>query len=179
MTKNLVRYQQTGGLHFITFSCDQRRPYLEAADTKDLFLRSLETMRLRYDFFVTGYVVMPEHVHLLLSEPKQVTLATAIQAIKLSVAVKMSQRPFWLARYYDFNVHFEQKRIEKLRYMHRNPIKRGLVSTPEEWRWSSFRHYLTGEPGPVEIESTWTAAGRDYDSKTHVSESRHGAPCGL
>ena len=45
---------------------------------------------------------------------------------------------FWQARFYDFNVWTERKRIEKLRYIHRNPVERGLVSSPEQWRWSSF-----------------------------------------
>jgi putative transposase len=74
--------------------------------------------------------------------------------------VQSQQRPFWQARYYDFNVHNEEKRVEKLRYMHRNPVKRGLVEKPEEWAWSSFRHYATGEIGAVEIESHWTTARR-------------------
>jgi putative transposase len=117
-------------------------------------------MRKRYDFVVCGYIVMPEHVHLLLSEPKLVSLSKAMQALKLSVSVQSRERPFWLARYYDFNVHNEEKRIEKLRYMHRNPVKRGLVKRPEDWAWSSFRHYAIGEVGTVEIESQWTAFKR-------------------
>jgi putative transposase len=66
-----------------------------------------------------------------------------------------------LRRYYDFNVWSERKRIEKLRYMHRNPVKRGLVERPEDWLWSSFRHYFYGEEGIVEIESEWTARKRE------------------
>ncbi len=62
--------------------------------------------------------------------------------------------PFWLARFYDFNVWTEKKRIEKLRYIHRNPVKRGLVASPEQWRWSSFRWYLGREEGPVKINDT-------------------------
>jgi len=54
-----------------------------------------------------------------------------------------------------------KKRIEKLRYMHRNPVKRGLVKRPELWRWSSFRYYAYGEPGPVAVNAMlplhWTA----------------------
>jgi len=57
----------------------------------------------------------------------------------------------WQKRYYDFNVWTEHKRIEKLRYMHRNPVKRGLVESPEFWRWSSYRAYFLGETGAVEI----------------------------
>lgn len=161
MTKGPVRYQQCGCFHFLTFSCYRRLPYLGSAQARSLFERSLEAMRIRYSFVVCGYVVMPEHVHLLVSEPKKAPLSKAIQALKLSVSVQSKERPFWQARYYDFNVHSEQKRIEKLRYMHRNPVKRGLVAKPEEWVWSSFRHYATGETGTVEIESFWTGARRD------------------
>ena len=161
MTKGLVRYQQTGGFHFLTFSCHGRLPYLGTGTARSLFERSLEAMRLRYDFVVCGYVVMPEHVHLLVSEPKKALLSKAIQALKLSVSVQSRERPFWQPRYYDFNVHNEEKRVEKLRYMHRNPVKRGLAEKPEAWAWSSFRHYATGELGAVEIESFWTGARRD------------------
>jgi putative transposase len=132
-------------------------------------------MRLRYDFFIIGYVVMPEHVHLLVSEPREMILAKALQALKLSVAKRQRDRPFWQARYYDFNVYTPNKRIEKLRYMHRNPVKRGLAAAPEDWKWSSFRHYATGEIGTIEIESHWTANRRDHSTaNTHVSEARRG-----
>jgi len=103
---------------------------------------------------------MPEHVHLLLGEPRRGTIADAVHALKLSVAQRREERPFWQTRYYDFNVHNEKKRIEKLRYIHRNPVVRGLVSEPGKWRWSSFNHYATGEVGAVEIESNWTAFRR-------------------
>lgn len=71
------------------------------------------------------------------------------------------QKHFWQARYYDFNVYTAKKRIEKLRYIHRNPVKRDLVEKPEDWEWSSFRHYATGEEGVVEIESEWTGRKRE------------------
>jgi len=66
----------------------------------------------------------------------------------------------WQSRYYDFNVRTTKKHIEKLRYIHRNPVDRELVLRPEDWEWSSFRHYLTGEVGVVEIESQWTVERR-------------------
>jgi putative transposase len=95
---------------------------------------------------------MPEHVHLLVSEPAGALLARVLQAVKLSVVLQRSERPFWQARYYDFNVFTDKKRIEKLRYMHRNPVARELVAKPEEWAWSSLRFYQTGVKGVVEIE---------------------------
>ena len=58
---------------------------------------------------------------------------------------------FWQTRYYDFNVFSRTKYMEKLRYMHRNPVRRGLVRSPELWRWSSFRDYWLGETGKVKI----------------------------
>jgi putative transposase len=69
--------------------------------------------------------------------------------------------PFWQARYYDFNVWSQRKFVEKLRYIHRNPVQRGLVERPEDWKWSSFRYYASGEPGTVEIESQWIARQRE------------------
>jgi REP-associated tyrosine transposase len=107
---------------------------------------------------------MPEHVHLLVNEPERETLAKAMQSLKQSVARTLALRaaePFWQARYYDFNLWSERKFVEKIRYIHRNPVVRGLVVHPEDWAWSSFRHYMTGEPGPVEIESEWTARKRE------------------
>jgi putative transposase len=61
-----------------------------------------------------------------------------------------------LARFYDFNVWTTKKRVEKLRYMHRNPVERALVASPEQWRWSSDRFYLLDEAGPGSINVGWT-----------------------
>ena len=115
---------------------------------------------------------MPEHVHLLVSEPEKALLATALQALKQSVSRTLalaSAKPFWEARYYDFNVWSEHKRIEKLRYMHRNPVVRGLVGKPEDWAWSSLRHFATGQEGSVEVESEWTARKRELKGIRPVS----------
>ncbi len=163
MPWRLERRQDSGDLHFVTFSCYQRRPLLETSGAFQLFERALEQARLDYGFYVCGYVLMPEHVHLLVSEPERSTLAQALKAIKQSVARRMvgSGAHFWQARYYDFNVRTAKKQVEKLRYMHRNPVKRGLVEKPEDWQWSSFRNYATGEEGTVEIESPWTARKRE------------------
>jgi putative transposase len=113
---------------------------------------------------------MPERVHLLISEPERKTLAVAIQMLKQVVTRRLrpsnSGQAFWQRRYYDFNVSSNEKRVEKLHYMHRNPVNRGLVEKPEEWQWSSFRHHLLGEEGVVEIESHWTARKREHLGET-------------
>ena len=176
MWRNLQRYYGAGDLHFITCSCYRRQPLLGTARRRDLLLTVLEQVRRRYQFVVVGYVVMPEHIHLLISEPQVKTPSTVMQALKLGSARRViadAQRlgvhhdptsrktrevghPYtaqhvWQKRFYDFNVWTEHKRIEKLRYMHRNPVKRGLVASPELWRWSSFRAYFMGEAGPVKV----------------------------
>lgn len=170
MPKNLRRYQQTQEGHFITFSCFRRLPLLRSARARDTFLRVLEKARRRFDFVVLGYVVMPEHVHLLVSEPGWGRLSAALQVLKQNSSRELRRRSgrrkaaqgelfaeplpadhFWQRRYYDFNVRSAKKRIEKLKYMHRNPVKRGLVEKPEDWRWSSYRSYAFGEAGLVAL----------------------------
>jgi putative transposase len=158
MPSGLRRYQQTGDLHFLTFSCYRRQPNLGSPAARRQLETSLEATRARYRFQVLGYVVMPEHVHLLVTEPERKSLAKAMQAFKQSVSHCLgSSEPFWQTRYYDFNVYTERKRIEKLRYMHRNPVKRGLVASPNDWQWSSFPQYALGSQGIVTIAFPWAA----------------------
>jgi putative transposase len=166
---SLRRFHETGQLHFITFSCYHRKPKLASIRARAMFERALEQMRCAYGSCVFGYVVMPEHVHLLVSEPECTPLSTALQALKQSVARSLALRqrePFWQARYYDFNVWSARKHIEKLRYIHRNPVARGLVERPEDWEWSSFRHYATGIDRVVEIESKWTVRRRELKGQS-------------
>ena len=168
--KGLKRFYGARHLHYITWSCYHRRPLLAAPRRRDAFLRVLEQVRQKYDFTVVGYVVMPEHVHVLISEPEQGDPSLVMKALKQSVARRLLPRKrlrtqrefwaepdlprhFWQKRFYDFNVWSRRKEIEKLRYMHRNPVKRGLVSSPELWRWSSFRFYAYGEKGLVAVNA--------------------------
>lgn len=117
---------------------------------------------------------MPEHVHLLISEPPRCSPSDVMRELKHSVALSLSvdrlkgkdlneARPshaatkdagedFWLRRFYDFNVWTQEKRNEKLHYMHLNPVKRGLVRNPKEWDWSSYRFYSGGGPVILPID---------------------------
>jgi putative transposase len=132
----------------------------------------LEQVRQRYQLVVVVYAVMPEHFHLLISEPERGNPSIVIQALKLGVARRViaaekrrerrkegqnslpQEAPcsrMWQTRFYDYNVWTQHKRVEKIRYIHRNPVRRGLVQSPEQWRWSSFRAYAYGEAGPVRV----------------------------
>ena len=132
-----------------------------------MFLEVFEQVRKGYGFEVIGYVVMPEHIHLLVTEPKRRTVPILVQVLKQRVARRLlpkrtpsSQRElwetatrqrFWQRRYYDFNVYSDGKVTEKLRYIHRNPVERELVSSPELWRWSSYRAFAFLEEGIVKL----------------------------
>ncbi|MGB8885211.1 MAG: transposase [Candidatus Korobacteraceae bacterium] len=189
MPTGLRRFHQSGDSHFITFSCYRRQPKFVNAAVYNLFPLCLERMRRHFQMRVYGYVVMPEHVHLLLSEPERGTLSEAMHYLKLSFSKRLRSLricspgstgicapgsplcwanlgsrkvgPFWQKRYHDRNVRDAHEFTVKLRYLHRNPVKRGLVNDPRDWKWSSFRHYALRENGVVVIESEWTARGRE------------------
>jgi len=174
MPTNLHRYYGAGYAHFITTSCYQRRPLLGTPRSRDLFLEVMEQVRQRHQFVVVGYVVMPEHVHLLFSEPERGNPSLVLAALKQTFAHRLlgelraqtgaqanalwstpvAVGHVWQRRFYDFVVFTEKKRVEKVRYMHRNPVQRGLVLEPQQWLWSSFRHYVYGERGPVMVNET-------------------------
>jgi putative transposase len=171
VTQGVKRYDGAGHLHYITCSCYQRRPFLGTPARRNLFLKILERVRSRYQFVVVGYVVMPEHFHVLISEPEHRDPSVVMQVVKQEFAKKvlralrsrtkplqsrlwaeaLEQSHVWQARFCNFDVWSKGKRIEKLRYMHRNPVKRGVVLEPEQWGWSSFRHYAWAKPGPVVV----------------------------
>jgi len=172
MPKGLKRYYGHDYLHFLTCSCYHRQPWLAQPHRRDLFLQILEQVRKRYGFVVAGYVVMPDHIHLLISEPERGTQSTVMQVIKQRYARRLLARKrntaqgwlwpdepqhVWQRRFYDLHVWSERKRVEKLRYMHRNPVKDGLVQEPEQWAWSSYRSYAYGEAGMVRINQWGTA----------------------
>ncbi|HEU5457979.1 MAG TPA: transposase [Terracidiphilus sp.] len=168
MPSRLQRFHHSEQAHFITFSCWHHRPNFADPATRPVFEVALERIRRAFLLRVYGYVVMPDHVHLLLSEPGRETLAVAIKSLKQGVSRRLiGDAPrFWQKRYYDFNVHNQQKFQEKLRYIHRNPVRKDLCARPEDWEWSSFRHYATGQEGIVEIESDWTANKRERAAGT-------------
>jgi len=89
MPWGLKRYQEARCLHFVTFNCYGRAPLLNTAHTRDIFEQTFEQSRQWYGFYVTGYVIMPEHVHLLMSEPERAQLSVALQMLKQNVARRL------------------------------------------------------------------------------------------
>src|SRR5450631_2152676 len=149
MPWGLTRFHQSGQSHFVTFCCYHRRRLLTTDESRRIFESALERVRRSFRLQVYGYVVMPEHVHLLLSEPQQDTLADALKSLKQGVSRRLigDADHFWQKRYYDFNIRNYPQFVEKLRCIHRNPVKRGLCERPEDSQWSRFRHYAIGAEG--------------------------------
>jgi len=173
MRNPLKRFYGRGDLHFVTFSCYRRWPLLGSRRARDRFVKVLDQVRNRQGFRLIGYVVMPEHVHLLVSEPPKGNPSKVLQVLKqkVSAALRRGKRKsapgqlalafpereaggkhFWQRRFYDFNVWSEKKLWEKLNYMHRNPVERKLVAHPKDWPWSSWGHYEKGEKGLLRID---------------------------
>ena len=172
MAHTLIRHYGCGHLHFITFTCYRRLPLLRSGRARNAFVNVLSEVRDRYGFSLVGYVVMPEHIHLLISEPVQGTPSTVIQVLKQRVSRRLRRKKrkptgqlnmtfasgddslprFWQRRFYDFNVWSLKKKIEKLQYMHMNPLKRGLVAHPKDWPWSSFSFYSKLQPSFIKID---------------------------
>jgi len=163
MPWGLTRYHHTGQSHFVTFCCYHRDSFFASDASRPVFESALERVRRSFRLRVYGYVVMPEHIHLLVSEPERDTLADALKSLKQGVSRRLigNADHFWQKRYYDFNVRNHAQFVEKLNYIHWNPVKKGLCDRPEDWPWSSFLHHATGGKGRVEIESEWTARQRE------------------
>jgi putative transposase len=118
MPKGLRRFHSTGQRHFITCSCYRRQPFLASARRRDYFLKVFEEVRQKYDLVVWGYVVMPEHFHILISEPAKGNVARVMQVLKQRVSrayrkkkkladqMKLWEsaplRAFWQPRSHDF-----------------------------------------------------------------------------
>jgi putative transposase len=175
----LERRYGLGHLHFITCSCYRRLPFFTSERRRDTFLKILREVRDHYDFALLGYVVMPEHVHLLISEPNIGTPSLVMQVLKQRVSRALRKRPknaspaqmrlwadeplskyprFWQRRFYDFNIWSFHKKNEKLNYMHFNPVRRGLVDHPKSWTSSSYRHYMVGGPVLCPPNPEWKPA---------------------
>ena len=174
MPKGLRRRYGQGHLHFITCSCYRRLPLFASMRSKNLFAKILGEVRDRYGFALVGYVVMPEHIHLLISEPAKGTPSTVMQVLKQRVSRRVRRKAhrdasaqqlklgfpdsdhslphFWQPRFYDFNLWSQKKIVEKLQYMHMNPLKRNLVAHPRDWPWSSFSFYAKKDSGLVRID---------------------------
>jgi len=158
-----------GQRHFVTFSTYQRRRFLDSARTRDIVLEVLQRCLTVHRAGCTGFVIMPNHVHALLFGETEFQISRFIQVWKKTSSYRLKRFyaqeirqyrelcpencPIWQAGFYDFNIESDEKIVEKLEYMHNNPVKTQLAPTPVAWAWSSARFYECGEVVGVTITS--------------------------
>jgi putative transposase len=181
MPTRLHRYDVPGHTHFLTFSCYRRLGFFWHDSIKQIAVDGLKHLQVRFRICVVGYVIMPEHVHLLLyphprGELRPSPVSTLLHAYKRFVAVAGKKRlqalaseqvglwsaplsrwlaarqPFWQTRGYDFNVDRGETLLEKLNYCHKNPLTRRLVGRAEDWPWSSYRYYEWGDDAVLAMD---------------------------
>jgi len=152
--KKLRRYEIQGHARFLTFSCYQRRPYFDDQQIRDTFADQLMITRSRLGFKLHAWVVMPEHVHLLVQPSlPEAPVSRVLMSLKRRVSTKVLKRwrdenqdtptQFWQSGGgYDRNIYSSEELTEKTRYIHENPVRRGLVERPEDWGWSSVRAWM-------------------------------------
>jgi putative transposase len=165
----LRHYDDLGTARFITFSTYQRQPLLSDETLIRICLRQVSRLRTERGIRVLGYVIMPDHVHLVLHPPDNCALGRVIGQMKGRASRQMlrvleesahlspprrgnGQPAIWQRRCYDHNCRTVDTVREKINYCHHNPVTKGLVEDPGDWTWSSYRWYL-GEHGvPMEID---------------------------
>jgi len=169
--KTCHRYNTPSNAHFLTFSCFRRQPFLSRDRSREWFLDALGGARERHRFDLWAWVIMPEHVHLVIRpREEKYSISAILTAIKKPVtnavlrhvrqyapefAERMrDQQPngthayrFWQrGGGYDTNLWSSKPLWDKIRYIHMNPVRRGLVTRAEDWPWSSLRDFLDLRP---------------------------------
>ena len=168
----LKHYDKLGTARFITFTCYHGRPLLSSPAARDIVVNHIGDLRHKHGIKILAYVVMPEHVHIVLHPPENVELGRIIGQMKARSARELialygrdsglihcrgrgsetELKAVWQRRCYDHNCRTSETSLEKINYCHNNPVKRGLVSSPEEWQWSSFGWYEGAENVLLEMD---------------------------
>lgn len=156
-------YNDPGHSHLLTFCCYRRQTYFASDDCKDVFIDCLRGSRDRLGFKIQAYVVMPEHVHLLVWPQNSATVAQILQSIKQPVSARLRHKmpgpapAFWQSGGgHDRNIFSKEAFAAAIDYIHANPVRFGLVSSPLEYTWSSANWYEDGTGIlPVDVFCPW------------------------
>ena len=174
--KQCRRIDERWHAHYLTFSCFRRQPFFRGRQSPQWFLECLDAARQSAGFDLWAYVVMPEHVHLVVFPHDGVNVSDILYRIKRPMTTKvltwvLHNSPAFLSRMahqradgrithhfwqagggYDRNLWSPEEIYEKIRYVHENPVRRKLVTTATEWRWSSDRAWETGQEGQIALD---------------------------
>ncbi len=174
--KERKRYDEIGQARELTFSCYHGYRFFERERTRRWFLEALQAARTKHLVLVWAYVIMPEHIHLLVCPKEEGPVISAfLRSLKEPIARQAiaylgKHAPGWLDRItvaegdrvrrrfwqpgggYDRNVVEAATLLSMIEYIHANPVRRGLVKRPEDWEWSSARWYAGIRPVAIEMD---------------------------
>jgi putative transposase len=150
-----------GHLHLFTCVCFRHLPKLGEEKHRDVFVRLLEELRVKFRFSVAGYVLMPDHFRLLMREPEVDTAANAVETLQARYRRRYnnsarSDDQVWENRFTDTHVVGGEAVAAALVSMHQQPVRAGLAESPEDWPWSSARAYAGLPEGVVTVEQITT-----------------------
>jgi putative transposase len=170
-----THYALEGHIHYLTFSCYSKLWLFKSPELYSIFLKHLAEAREKLGFKLYGYIVMPNHVHLLLYPGLDVTVSRVLWAVKrpfayCALGYLQNRQPelygklevfkgakethrFWQAGGgYDRNIFRDETFVHSLEYMHLNPVRKMLVKSPLDWKWSSAEFYKTRKAGLIAVD---------------------------
>jgi REP element-mobilizing transposase RayT len=147
-------------IFFVTVNLRRSLPFLREEELP-LVVEALAESRRRMEFLLCGYVVLPDHWHALIWPRPPLTISRAVQSVKWQAASLLNRKrgrrgTVWQHQFWERFVRHERELAERLDYMHHNPVRRGLVQRPEDWRWSSCNNFslekqrVAGCPIPID-----------------------------
>jgi putative transposase len=172
--KQKITYDIPGHAHYLTFSCQKRLPLLSKDRSRQWVVDALQIARTKLDFDLWAYVMMPEHLHLLIRpRHEHYEIERILAAIKRPVSacakkhLQLTEDHYWLAKLtvvkgaknvfrfwlpgggYDHNLWNDRPIYEVIEYIHANPVRRGLVRQATDWIWSSARFWAGDRSVPL------------------------------
>jgi putative transposase len=186
--KAIKHYHEFGDCHELTFSCYRQMPLLTNDIWRGLLAESVDRALVKHSLNLTAFVLMPEHVHLLVwpSEPTTANISGFLKTLKLSCSTKIKRRlveadspllerltvrerpgkkvfHFWQeGPGYDRNLNSIAAVLSAIDYIHANPLRRGLCQEPHDWLWSSNRHYMADPKFPPLAQPRWTPLPAEF-----------------
>ena len=171
----MKHYDGGGDARFITFGTYKKLPLITNNEIRNIIIDAIALIRKRFKFRLLGYVLMPEHIHLVIIPADGTKVGRIIGEIKRESAVKILEimvninssilnklevirngvrkHAFWQRRCYDHNCRTHESVWKAIEYCHNNPVNRGLVNEPSSWIWSSYRYYYGKDKVVIEIDS--------------------------
>ncbi|MDX6406818.1 MAG: REP-associated tyrosine transposase [Blastocatellia bacterium] len=188
----LFKSHEPNTFHYVTAVCFKRTPVFRSERACELFVEALAETRRRNPFKLIGYVLMPDHAHLIMNPLsrdigllmgrikstsarsildwlRESSHLSSLKKLALDIPQKKGHtHAIWLKDFSSIDLWSPRFIRQKLNYIHLNPVRAGLCKHPAEWKWSSYRAYLPHEPGSVPIEMDWRGYWRDEEFGSFV-----------